>query len=71
VQAIDHPRTGSMNARSSNRPYVIILTRFPGAEPHTLRLKALYRAVTGRVCDQAMSPNSKLFAEKLERRSSP
>jgi len=30
-----------MNARSPNRPYVIVTTRFPGAEPHTLRLKAL------------------------------
>jgi len=34
-------RAGSMNARSPNRPYAIVLTRFPGGEPHTLRLKAL------------------------------
>jgi hypothetical protein len=32
---------GSMNPRSPNRPYVIVSTRFPGGEPHTLRLKAL------------------------------
>jgi len=30
-----------MNSRSPNRPYVIVLTRFPGGEPHTIRLKAL------------------------------
>jgi len=30
-----------MNSRSRNRPYVIVLTRFPGGEPHTHRLKAL------------------------------
>jgi len=30
-----------MNARSPNRPHVIVLTRFPGGDPHTLRLKAL------------------------------
>jgi len=34
-----------MNAQSPNRPTVIVLTRFPGGEPHTLRLKALqYRS---------------------------
>jgi len=36
-----------MNSRSPNRPYVIVLTRFPGGEPHTLRLKALLTRFPG------------------------
>jgi hypothetical protein len=41
VERVFLDRAGSMNSRSPNRPYVIVLTRFPGGEPHTIRLKAL------------------------------